>query len=125
MHNMIWGDSQQCSSNQSETQAFGTDHGQHWEWFIEVIDVQRVRKTISDFPIMDPARPPRQPSIESWLNEDDDPGEGDSELSIGSSEDDSSIDFNDNPVSDEKKNRTTRKMRKGEHRKAKCQVVSS
>eukprot|EP00554_Chaetoceros_debilis_P000389 CAMPEP_0194092054 /NCGR_PEP_ID=MMETSP0149-20130528/45449_1 /TAXON_ID=122233 /ORGANISM="Chaetoceros debilis, Strain MM31A-1" /LENGTH=2343 /DNA_ID=CAMNT_0038776869 /DNA_START=211 /DNA_END=7242 /DNA_ORIENTATION=+ len=113
MHNMIWGDSQQCSSNQSETQAFGTDHGHHWEWFIEVIDVQRVRKTISDFPIMDPARPPRQPSIESWLNEDDDPGEGDSELSIGSSEDDSSIDFYDNPVSDEKKNRTTRKMRKG------------
>lgn len=113
MHNMIWGDFQRCGRNLSDTQALGTDHGQHWEWFIEVIDIQRIRKTISDFPILDPARPPRQLNIESWLNEDDELDEGDDELPFPSSEDDSSIDFYNNPVSKEKKHRRTRKPRKG------------
>ena len=35
----------------------GSEHARHWEWFIEILDHQRIRQTLIQFPIWDKLEP--------------------------------------------------------------------
>lgn len=66
MQDLRWG----SLSNTIEIEdIYGTDHCHQYEWFLECLDIHRVRKTISNFPIYDTLIPLPFPSIELWLNE--------------------------------------------------------
>lgn len=57
MHSLKWGPNQTTKFPMDNFDLLGTDHFQHFEWFAECLDVQRVRKTISDFPLYDTLEP--------------------------------------------------------------------
>jgi len=44
----------------------GTDHGQHYEWFIQGLDIRRIRQTLAKFPLFDMIQYPSDSSAKYY-----------------------------------------------------------
>ena len=44
----------------------GGDHARQYEWFVQALDVRRVRSTLSCFPVWERLSPDADPSLETW-----------------------------------------------------------
>ena len=67
MHDLVWGES--INTSQSESFITGIDFGHQWEHFIDRLDIDRVRKTMNDFPVWDAIKP--TDDIEPWACNDE------------------------------------------------------
>ena len=72
-----WGDISGVTDSYTGTKGSildGSDHAQQYEWFVQALDVRRVRSTLSCFPVWERLIPEVDSSLEPWAAENEEGG---------------------------------------------------